>query len=114
MRRVLEIRLYKLRPGTRAAFHKRFASEILQMLARSGIAVVAAGPSLHDADSFFLMRAFADAEERESSLASFYAGPEWLTKHEEAVMGMIDTYNTVVVDADPAAIDALRRGIGDR
>ena len=111
MTQILEIRLYKLGPGTRAEFQNRFATEIVPMLERSGIAVVAAGPSLHDADSFFLMRAFADVEERESSLASFYGGSEWLTTHEEAVMGMIDTYNTVVLEASRATIDALRRGI---
>jgi hypothetical protein len=82
------------------------------MLARYGIAVIGAGPSAHDSDSFFLMRAFASVGERESSLDSFYGSSEWLTQHEAAVMGMIDAYNTVVLEVDPAAIDALRRGIG--
>jgi hypothetical protein len=58
------------------------------------------------------MRAFASVEERESSLASFYGSSEWLTQHEAAVMDMIDTYNTVVLEVDAAAVDALRGGIG--
>jgi hypothetical protein len=56
--RVLEIRSYTLRSGTRDDFHRRFVREVLPLLQRWSVDVVAFGPSLHDGDSYFLMRVF--------------------------------------------------------
>ena len=54
-------------PGTRDAFHALFLREALPLLQQWRVNVVAYGPSLHDRDSYFLMRAFASVEEREST-----------------------------------------------
>jgi hypothetical protein len=56
---VLEIRSYNLKSGTRQRFHQLFVDEALPLLKRWNVDVVAYGPSLHDRDSYFLMRAFA-------------------------------------------------------
>ena len=55
-RRVVEIRSYNLKPGTRERFHELFLKEALPMLKRWKVDVIAHGPSLHDQDSYFLMR----------------------------------------------------------
>src|SRR5688500_18656376 len=55
-RRVVEIRSYNLKPGTRDRFHQLFLKEALPMLKRWKVDVIAHGPSLHDQDSYFLMR----------------------------------------------------------
>ena len=102
---IIELRVYTLKPGSRSAFEQRFAEQVLPMLQRHGIKVVHAGPSLHDDDSFCLIRAFASLEARERQLAGFYGSDEWLTRHDEAVMAMIDHYSTCVMKADEAAID---------
>ena len=98
---VLELRVYTLKAGTRPAFRQRFEQQILPMLERFEVKVVAAGPSLHDADSFCLVRAFPSVEERERQLEEFYGSEEWLSRHDEAVMAMIDRYSTCVVEAGP-------------
>ena len=54
----VEIRSYNLKPGTRDRFHQLFLKEALPMLNRWKVDVIAYGPSLHDKDSYFLMRAF--------------------------------------------------------
>jgi hypothetical protein len=100
MSSVIELRVYRLKPGTRDAFLRRFTEEIGPMLARFGIAVVAAEPSLHDEQSFTLVRAFPSLAEREAQLARFYGSDEWLSRHEAAVMGMIEQYDTCVIGAD--------------
>ena len=97
---IIELRVYTLKPGTRAAFGQRFDEQIRQMLQRHGIAVVHAGPSRHDENSFCLVRAFSSLEARERQLAGFYGSEEWLTRHDEAVMAMIDSYSTCVIPAD--------------
>ncbi|MFL6740203.1 MAG: hypothetical protein ACJ8FG_01165, partial [Sphingomicrobium sp.] len=81
-----------------------FADEIAPMLQRYGIAVVAALPSLHDDRSFTLIRAFPSLAEREAQLARFYGSEEWRTRHEEAVMAMIEQYATCVIDAAALAL----------
>ena len=105
---VVELRVYALEPGTRDAFHRRFTEEIEPMLARFGIMVVAARPSLHDDRSFTLVRAFPSLAEREAQLAGFYGSEEWLTRHDEAVMAMIEQYDTCVIDAGVLA-EGLRK-----
>src|SRR6188474_2808575 len=56
--RVVEIRSYNLKPGARDRFHQLFLREALPMLQRWKVDVVGYGPSLHDRDSYYLMRAY--------------------------------------------------------
>ena len=102
----VELRVYTLKAGTRARFEQRFSKQILPMLKRAGITVVHAGPSLHDDNSFCLIRAFPSLEVREQQLAEFYGSEEWLTRHDDAVMAMIDSYSTCVVEPE-----GLRSGL---
>ena len=105
---VIELRVYTLKPGTRDAFQRRFADEIVPMLERSGITVGTAQPSLHDERSFTLVRFFPSLADREAQLARFYGSEEWLTRHDETVMGMIEQYDTCVVEAG-ALTEAMRQ-----
>src|SRR5437762_12838144 len=88
--RVVEIRSYNLKPGTRDRFHQVFETEALPMLHRWKVDVVAYGPSLHDADSYYLMRAYANAEDRQRSEDAFYASDEWRRGPREAILACID------------------------
>ena len=94
---VIELRVYKLRPGAAGAFADRFREQISPMLERHGIEVVHYGPSLADPDSFCLIRAYPSVEERQAVLDAFYGSKEWLEQHDEAVMAMIESYNTCVL-----------------
>jgi ketosteroid isomerase-like protein len=79
------------------------------MLERFKVDVVGYGPSLHDADSYYLMRSFASIEERERSEDAFYGSEEWRLGPREAVLADIDSYTTVVVRLDDATLAGLRR-----
>jgi len=107
--RIVEIRSYNLKPGTRERFHQRFLAEALPMLKRWKVDVVAYGPSLHDADSYYLMRSFPSVEERGRSEDAFYGSDEWRQGPREAVLADIDSYTTVVVRLDDATLSGLRR-----
>ena len=110
---VIEMRVYALHPGTRDAFHTRFRDRIAPMLAAYDINVVAAGPSLHDADSYCLLRAFPSLAVREAALDWFYGSDEWQTQHDAAVMAMIASYNTVVLAAVPGLAETLAAGLAE-
>src|SRR5262249_22189516 len=105
---VLEIRSYNLKPGTRDAFHALFLREALPLLQRWRVNVIAYGPSLHDRDSYFLMRAFASVEERERTEDSFYSSDEWRNGPRAAVLAAIDSYTTVVIRVDEVTLGGLR------
>jgi ketosteroid isomerase-like protein len=109
MSRVVEIRSYTLKAGTRDRFHRLFEREALPMLRRWKVDLVAYGPSLHDSDSYYLMRSFPSVEERERSEDAFYGSDEWRQGPREAILACIESYTTVVVRVDDATLRGLRR-----
>ena len=111
--RTVEIRSYNLKPGTRDRFHQLFLKEALPMLNRWKVDVVAYGPSLHDTDSYFLMRAFQGVEQRQKDEDAFYGSQEWITGPRERVLADIDSYTTIVIHVDEATLRGLRQ-TGDK
>lgn len=107
--RVVEIRAYNLKPGTRDRFHQTFLNEALPLLQRWKVDVVGYGPSLHDADSYFLMRAFDSVAQRQKDEDAFYASAEWIQGPRERILADIVSYTTVVIRADAATLAALRK-----
>lgn len=107
--RVLEIRSYNLKPGVRDRFQERFVEESLPLLQKYKVDVVAYGPSLHDSDSWFLMRSYASLDERQRSEDAFYGSDDWKKGPREAVMADIESYTTVVVPVDETTLERLRR-----
>jgi len=112
--RVVEIRSYNLKPGTRERFHRLFLKEALPMLHRWKVDVVAYGPSLHDETSYYLMRAFPNVAERQKSENAFYGSEEWRQGPREAILADIESYTTIVVPLDAVAIKSLRALTRDR
>lgn len=106
--RFVEVRVYKLKPGLRDKFHE-IARDAVEMLNRHQITVVGHGPSAHDADSYFLMRSYPSLEAREKALQGFYGSEEWETRFNATVTGMIESYNTLVLEASHPAIAAIAR-----
>jgi ketosteroid isomerase-like protein len=107
-KRTVEIRSYNLKPGTRDRFHQLVERDALPLLRRARIDVVAYGPSLHDADSYFLMRSFASVDDRQRTEDAFYGSAEWRQGPREAILACIDNYTTVVVELDEAPLDGFR------
>ena len=105
---VLEIRSYNLKPGTRDRFHAIAERDAIPMLRRFKIDVVAHGPSAHDADSYYLMRAFPSVEERQRLEDAFYGSDEWTRGPREEVLSLIVSYTTVVIGVDEPTLRGLR------
>jgi ketosteroid isomerase-like protein len=109
---VVEVRSYNLKPGTRDGFHERLVQEGLPMLQRWHVDVVAYGPSLHDRDSYYLIRAFPGLEERQRQEDAFYGSAEWRNGLRDAVLADIESYTTVVVRLDAETLRGLRASLG--
>ena len=109
--RVVEIRTYRLLPGTRDEYDRLFREEALPLLRRFEVDVVAAGPSIDDPNGYYLIRAFADLADRERREDRFYSSPEWREGPREAVIDKIEVYTDAVIELDVATIEALRRSL---
>jgi hypothetical protein len=105
----VEVRSYNLKPGTRDEFHRLFLEEAFPMLQRWNVDVVAYGPSLHDENSYYLIRHFDSLAHREQSEDSFYGSAEWRQGPREAILACIENYAEIVIELDEAALQGLRK-----
>jgi hypothetical protein len=96
---IIEIRTYKLKPGSGAAFHRTVVEESLPMLERWGVEVIAFGPSLDDDDLYYLVRAYPSLEERQRSQDALYGSDEWRHGPREAIVSRIESDISVVLPA---------------
>jgi len=106
--RVVEIRAYVLKPGTRDTLHGLFLERALPMLLRWQVDVVRYGPSLHDDNAYFLMRSYASLEERQQSQDAFYGSDEWRQGPREAIIALIESYTDTVIEVDDSTLEGLR------
>lgn len=108
MGRFVEIRTYTLKAGASRQFHQLMQEGALPLLRAAGTDVVTARPSLHEADSYLLIRAYRSLEQRSRSQDDFYGSAAWLQGPREAILACIDNYTTAVIEADDALVDSLR------
>jgi hypothetical protein len=110
---VLEVRIFRVHHGRRNELLDRFRDQLLPMLKRHGVEPIHYGPSLHDDDSVFLIRAWPSVAERQEKLDAMYGGADWLMNQEQQVLDMIDTMDTCVFGADEWLIGAIQEGFED-
>lgn len=101
---LLELRLFTVKPGMREEFDRVSREGTVPLMRKIGITVVASGPSLYDEDTYYLLRAFDNEEQRVSLGASLYEQPEW-EQFDEPVGAMMAAYSTVVF---PMSVEAVK------
>ncbi|WP_446219763.1 NIPSNAP family protein [Micromonospora sp. IBHARD004] len=108
---ILEIRTYRLKPGTIDEFVRLMRQEAAPLLARFGIRVVAAGASLVREDGHeeaYLIRAFPSLAVRDEREEAFYGSDAWRDGPREAILSRIESYHTVVLETAEQSVDVLR------
>lgn len=108
MKRLVEIRSYKLKPGAAVAFDEAVRTRAVPLLREWGTDVVAHGPSPHEADTYYLIRAYADLADLNARQDAFYGSAAWREGPREAVVSLLQSYLNTVLWLEPAAVDALR------
>jgi len=111
VKRLVEIRSYRLKPGTAGEFDRLVREVSVPVLRRGGIDVVACGPSLRDEDAYYLMRAYASLDDLELSEAAFYGSDAGRLGPREAVLACIDTYTSIVIEVDGGTVEGLREPV---
>jgi hypothetical protein len=109
MNHFIEIRTLTLKPGTRDKFHQLYVHEALPRLQRWMFDVVAHGPSLHDENTYYVIRSYESLAARDQMEDSYYASDDWRKGPREAMMALIENYVDVVFEADNITIQGLRR-----
>jgi len=109
VRRLVEIRAYRLKPGARAAFRAALVERALPMVRAAGMDVVAHGPAA-DGDGYFLVRAFTDRADLMAREEAFYGSAKWRDGPRESVVSLIETYVDTLLWLSCAAVEDLRRG----
>lgn len=107
---LLEMRLFKLKPGTRAEFHRVSQDGTIPMMRRYAITVLDFGPLLNNEDGYFLLRAFDSEQDRVDKSQAIYATAEWEENYDAPVSAMIEDYWTAVIPATPALAPASFAG----
>lgn len=110
MNKTVEIRTYNLKPGSRADFTRIASTEVMPMLARWGADVVRHGPSAHDEDTYFLIRAYASLDDRQQRQDAFYGSDEWIQGPRASILGLIENFTSLVLELDASTLAGLRNG----
>jgi hypothetical protein len=114
VKRVVEVRSYQVKAGTRDSFHHLVCEHSIPMLKRWDVDVVAFGPSPHDDVSYYLIRSYESLEHREASQGAFYGSAEWREGPRDTILPLIESYTTIVLELESEAVNSLRSGIPGR
>ena len=97
---MFEILILNLLPGTRDRFHQIYISESLPIQRKWNINVVAHGPSMHDENSYWVIRKFKSLEDRQKSEDTFYESDDWRKGPRATLLGLIGSSAYIVVTKD--------------
>ena len=70
---------------------------------------MAHGPSLHDENSYYVIRSFDSLAQREQSEDAYYASDDWRKGPREAMLALIDNYTDIVLELDEDTVQGLRK-----
>ncbi|MBH1932431.1 NIPSNAP family protein [Serratia rubidaea] len=107
--RIVEILQYSLKKGSGDEFYHIMREISVPLHIRHGIDVVAYGNSLHDADSFYLIRVFDSEEQMKSILDDFYASADWQCGPREEIINRIELSLKSILSLPSSTVDGLRK-----
>ncbi len=109
MNHLIEIRTLTLKPNSREEFHRLYIEEALPRLQRWNFDVVAHGPSLHDENTYYVIRRYDSLAQREEMEDAYYASDDWRKGPREAMLALIENYMDIVLELDEVAVCGLRK-----
>ena len=109
MNHFIEIRSLNLKPGKREEFHRLYIEEALPLLKRWNFDVVAHGPSLHDENTYYVIRRYDSLAQREQMEDAYYASDDWRKGPREAMLALIENYTDLVLEVDEVTVQGLRK-----
>jgi hypothetical protein len=111
MSHFIEIRSLNIKPGTREEFHRLYVEEALPLLQRWNFDVVAHGPSLHDENTYYVIRRFESLAQRDEMEDGYYASDDWRKGPREAMIALIESYTDIVLELEDVTVEGLRKSL---
>ena len=108
MNHFIEIRSMNLKPGRRDEFHRLYIERALPLLKCWNFDVVAHGPSLHDENTYYVIRRFDSLAQRDQIEDAYYASDDWRQGPREAMLALIESYTDIVLELDEVTVQGLR------
>jgi hypothetical protein len=108
MKHFMEIRSLHLKSGTREEFHRLYVEQALPLLKLWNFDVVAHGRSLHDENSYYVIRRFDSLAQREQMEDAYYASDDWRKGPREALLALIESYIDIILELDEVTVEGLR------
>ena len=105
--KLVEIRTYKLKPGTAERFVAAF-DDALPLVRASGMDVVAFGRSDHEHESFYLIRAYADREQLTRQQDAFYSSDAWRKGPRQPLVDCLEDYLNTLLWLSDESVEDLR------
>jgi len=105
---LIEIRSITLKPGKREEFHRLYIEEALPILKRWDFDVVAHGPSLHDENSYYVIRRYDSLAQREEMEDTYYNSDDWRQGPRERILALMENYTDIVLELDETTLQGLR------
>jgi hypothetical protein len=109
MKHFIEIRTLNLKTNSREEFHQLYIEEALPLLQRWNFDVVTHGPSLHDENTYYVIRRFESLSQREQMEDAYYASDDWRLGPRERILALIESYTDVVLEVDEPTVVGLRK-----
>ncbi|MGZ6077591.1 MAG: NIPSNAP family protein [Myxococcaceae bacterium] len=98
---VIEMRTYWTVPGMREEFLKVFVERSIPIHRELGMPIIGPFLGVEDPDTFFFMRVFPSAAEREELKRRFYEGEPWKSELEQRLMPLLARWEVMLVDDTP-------------
>lgn len=111
MNHIIEIRSLTLKPDSRKEFHRLYVERALPLLKRWDFDVVAHGPSLHDENTYYVIRRYDSLAQREQMEDAYYASDDWRKGPREAMLALIESYTDIVLELDEVTVKGLRNNL---
>jgi len=99
---VIEIRTYRAQPGRRDELTELLETRVFRLHRDLGIRVLGIFPSADESDTLVWLRAFPDAESRETMTKALYGGAEWTDGLAGIVLPLIAEHTVAVLDDAPS------------
>ena len=105
----IEIRSLDIKPGAREEFHRLYIEEALPLLQRWNFDVMAHGASLHDENTYYVIRRYESPAQREQMEDAYYASDDWRHGPRETMLALVENYTDVVLEVDDVTVQGLRK-----
>lgn len=107
--KTVELLQYTLKAGTGREFHQIMVEESIPLHRDAGIDIIAFGNSMHDEDSYYLIRAYDNPGHLNASQKAFYRSDAWRSGPRVAIIERIQTSVKSVLMLTETATNGLRK-----